>query len=578
MRSGIPAFTRRFWRTKPFVTGVAAVAILAMLLAGAQYVASTHGTHAQSTRLNWSSSGTASGTVAGKPNHPQQLSSFALSPQQRATLQARLNKHLSLPAPKPQHIAQVTASSVNRGPAISQPKPLTAPGGALADGDAVVEKNVSVAPGGICSGTGCGASDVQESSLAANGKYFMEVGNWFAATSSNSGASWTALNPYSINANFCCDQQVIYEPARNIFIWEMLDLDNSNSGSGNALQLEILNGDFSGGCLFTFTSDMFGMAANQMLDYPDIQFSTDDTYMTWNTYDPTGTTPENTGLVRMPTDSLASCSQSLSFQYLTRTDVFTFTLVSGSIESMNFTSQWCNTGCTSGSQIEFCNWVEANANYGCLVLNVNPFPFISDSNPQNCASTDGTVTNWCGLSDSRRGGAFLSRSGYRGYGAQVIGLAWSAAADPTHGFPHPYVVRNYFSVPDLVYHGSDNIWSPDYSIQYPNCSDTPYRGHVSCTYAYGGGDATSGDIYPSTGGLIEDKQHPTQPWFTYSLCVGNTNASTDRWGDFTTVREWSDHLHWVEGNWCNVNNTTLAQFAIVGEPRDHNAYLNWIGR
>ena len=570
MQLGTPSSVAHFWRTKPFAIAAAVFAILSLLLVGSQYQANTH---AQSTQLNWTMASTKTGTMAGG-NHfsTNSLPSTAhLSAKQLAQRQATLDKLAKLPAPKPQHIAKVGGNIAPETKTQISPPKQALPGAPLAAGDGVVEKNTSISSG-ICT-PDCGVTYVQESSVAGNGKYLFQTGNWYATYSTNGGTSWNALDPYSLDANFCCDQHVIYEPARNVFIWEMMIIDNG--GGTNGLDLVTYNGDLSGGCIYHFNSTTFGMAANQELDFPDIQFTANDTYLTWNTYSPTGSSWENSGLMRMPTDAIATCA-GFSYQYTLRSDIFTFILVSGSTEAINFASQWCTSACTTGSQMEFYNWAESAGSYGILTLNINPYPF--NGGGQNCASSDNVVTNWCGFSDSRRGAGYVSRAGYRGFGGQVIGFAWSAGANAGGGFPYPYVVRNYFVLPTMTYKGSDVNFNTTFGIQYPGCADTPYLGYVSCTLVYGGGTGGT-HIYPSELGFVEDKTYPTQAWFDYGLCSGTANAPTDRWGDYTTTAAWSDGQHWVEGDWCMSGAAAVSSnFAIVGLQANHNSYLTWIGR
>lgn len=569
-----------------FAVVVAVCAILATLLAGIQSQGpSRTQTAAAAGGPNWSYASAKSGTMPAGTHRTLKTAAAAsahLTPPQLAQRRAALEKLAKLPAPKPQHIAPLphAQGAPDPGPAITLSK-RTAPGGSQADGDVVVENQMGLSGSGAICPTDCYAGSEDEMSVAGEGEVLFVTGNWYAGFSTDGGSSWAAFDPFGMDPNFIGDQQVIYEPARDIFIWEMETFD---FGSGtNGVDLAVVSGNFSNICEYPrITSSNIGMAANQAMDLPDLQFGIDDTYLTWNTYDPTGTTWENSALLRLPTDSLVNCF-GFTYQYLTRSDVFSFTLVSGSTEAMNFASQWCVSACTAGSQMMFYNWAESATNYGILKLTINPFPF-ETTGDGNCASQDGLVTNWCSGANSSRGTGYVSRAGYRGFGGQVIGFAWNAAANPGAGYPFPYVVRNYFVLPTMAYKGSDVVYNSNYGVQYPGCSDTPYRGYVACTVAVGGGTGTGGsanDLYPSTFGLAEDKQHPTQPWDSYTLCVSDANAIDGVWGQFTTTREWSDHLQWLQGGWCTVtlgSPLTNPFFSIVGLQRDHNAYLSWAGR
>lgn len=584
MQLGTPSSVAHFWRTKPFAVVAVVFAIASLLLVGAQTQAKTQ---AASSGPNYTFANSKVGTVAAAQRVSMQTltQSVSRTPQQLAALnaqrQAVMNRLQNLPKPTPRlakggsNIAPATRTEFSAqkpaatGPQVGVPGP-------LADGDLSIEQNKSVA-GGICS-PDCAASYVQESSIAGNGKYLWQTGNWYSAVSSNGGSSWSAVDPYALNANFCCDQTVSYDPSRNIFIWQTLDVDFGLTGSGNAVQLYIYSGQFGGGCVYTFTSSNIGLAADQTTDFPKVQVGTDDTYLTWNTYSEDGSAWENSALLRLPTSSLATCA-GFSFNFIVRSDVFTFNLVSGSTEGMNFASYWCNGACTTGSQIEFYAWSESSGSYGILTLNVNPYTF--NGGGQNCGSSDAVVTNWCGFADSRGGtGAYESRSGYRGFGGQVISFAISGGAGGVTGCPFACIVREYFVLPTMTYKGSDVLFSNTWGIVYPGCSDSPYMGHVACTISIGGGTAPANDLYPSTAGFMENKQHPSQPWVDYFLCTGSGNAGSDRWGDYTTTASWSDEQHWLQVDWCMSNNSggIFSYTAIVGESRDHNSYVTWITR
>ena len=65
-------------------------------------------------------------------------------------------------------------------------------------------------------------STIDEPAAANNGNLVFYTGNWYAARSTNGGASWTYVDPYADMSDFCCDQDVIYSPNYGIFIWDRL--------------------------------------------------------------------------------------------------------------------------------------------------------------------------------------------------------------------------------------------------------------------------------------------------------------------------------------------------------------------
>ena len=84
------------------------------------------------------------------------------------------------------------------------------------------------------SATSTQTSTVDEPTAAASGQNIFVTGNWFASRSTNGGTSWSLVDPFttlpSAAGGFCCDQIVLYEPTRDIWIWilQYIRKDNSN--------------------------------------------------------------------------------------------------------------------------------------------------------------------------------------------------------------------------------------------------------------------------------------------------------------------------------------------------------------
>ena len=66
-------------------------------------------------------------------------------------------------------------------------------------------------------------STVGEPSVSAHGQDVLFTGNWYAAYSTNSGGTWSLLNPFtffpSAAGGFCCDQSLIYIPKIGVHVW-----------------------------------------------------------------------------------------------------------------------------------------------------------------------------------------------------------------------------------------------------------------------------------------------------------------------------------------------------------------------
>jgi hypothetical protein len=62
------------------------------------------------------------------------------------------------------------------------------------------------------------SSLISEPSVANKGNIVLYVGNWYTARSDDGGVTWNYIDPGS-DMRFCCDQDVIYDPNHQVFIW-----------------------------------------------------------------------------------------------------------------------------------------------------------------------------------------------------------------------------------------------------------------------------------------------------------------------------------------------------------------------
>ena len=90
-------------------------------------------------------------------------------------------------------------------------------------------------------------STVNEPTGAASGRNIFVTGNWFATQSTDGGTNWSVVNPFtrfpSAAGGFCCDQVVLYEPTRDIWIWILQYVE---SGGSNIFRVAISRGSSFG--------------------------------------------------------------------------------------------------------------------------------------------------------------------------------------------------------------------------------------------------------------------------------------------------------------------------------------------
>src|SRR5262249_8893181 len=126
---------------------------------------------------------------------------------------------------------------------------------------------------------GTDTAPVAEPHAATNGPIVFYSANWFASFSTDGGASFTFVNPYTqfdpLDGGFCCDQTVIYDPTRDLMIWQLLYLYSPSTGKGSyrtafANPALVASG---GWCVYEWNPGNFGLGSGLWLDYPHVALS-----------------------------------------------------------------------------------------------------------------------------------------------------------------------------------------------------------------------------------------------------------------------------------------------------------------
>src|SRR6266566_1110446 len=110
------------------------------------------------------------------------------------------------------------------------------------------------------------------------------TGNWFAAYSEDSGATFQSMSPNGLcmrhGQSLCCDQVIIYVPRINSFCW-ILQTNQGNYVLAVASPQDI--SEFKGKQWTTYLipADRFGIAGAKM-DYPELSYGDNFLYLTFN--------------------------------------------------------------------------------------------------------------------------------------------------------------------------------------------------------------------------------------------------------------------------------------------------------
>ena len=416
---------------------------------------------------------------------------------------------------------------------------------------------------------------VMEPSTGAGGRRLFETGNWFAARSTDGGATWGYLNPYTIFNDatvkgFCCDQVTLYDPSRDVQFWLLQ--------YGNGLKLALSRNSFTSWCYYNITPGTVGEPATTELDYNDLAIGTNDIYIATNYFTIDG---GGSFILRYPIDPLLTCS-GFGYNYVKWTSDFTFKPVQGASDVMYWASNWNDLA--RGSSIRIFSWAENSGSYNWYNETGLPaWSFQYRNDIQQCGSLSGTtVKNWCQFADSRVLGAALIN------GSPSPQLVFSFNANQDGGHPFPYTRLFYFRESDMAYLGQAELWATWAAFQFTSLSPNA-RGDLAMNSAFGGQAAGGTAYYPSNSVLIQDDYSPTQPWQRYDYLFGGGNTCTYgglyRWGDYLTVRPyypagyaWIATGFAIKGANCGSTGWYSQWNSIVfGRGRDVNSYGRWRG-
>ncbi|MFN2477733.1 MAG: hypothetical protein ABR615_00955 [Pseudonocardiaceae bacterium] len=289
-------------------------------------------------------------------------------------------------------------------------------------------------------------SNVDEPTAATSGNNVFVTGNWFASRSTNAGGSWTLVNPFttlpSAAGGFCCDQVVIYEPSRDIWIWV---LQYVRSGTSNIFRVAISHGSsFGSWYWWDFSPQALNAAWTDMwFDYPDAAVSNNNLYLTFNAFNSAGAWQRAVAF-KLPLDTLKAGS-SLGYQWWSTTTNGSLRLTQGATTSMFFASH------NGGTQLRVFGWPDASNTIAWFDVAVSAWI----AGPYSAPGPGGA--EWLGRIDSRITGAWIS--GTR------AGFMWTAAARA--GRPLPYVKAAVVDTTTRSLVEEPEIWNQESAFAYP---------------------------------------------------------------------------------------------------------------
>lgn len=308
-------------------------------------------------------------------------------------------------------------------------------------------------------------STVNEPTAAASGNNVFVTGNWFASQSKNGGSTWTFVDPFttlpSAAGGFCCDQIVLYEPTRDIWIWI---LQYVRSGTSNVFRVAISRGNsFGSWYWWDFSPQALNSAWTDLwFDYPDAAVSANHLYITFNAFN-SANAWQRAVAFKLPLQTLQA-GTSLGYQWWTTTSNGSLRLTQGGSTTMYFASH------NAGRRLRVFSWPDSSNTIGSFDVTVGEW----SAGPYSAPGPGGA--EWLGRIDSRITGAWLS--GTR------AGFLWTAAAKA--GRPLPYVKGAIVDVATRALAEETDIWNQQSAFAYPAASPNA-QGVVGVSLFFGGG-------------------------------------------------------------------------------------------
>jgi hypothetical protein len=379
----------------------------------------------------------------------------------------------------------------------------------------------------VVGATGSSATSPDEPSTANDGNDVLYTGNWYAASSDDSGHTFSYINPYTLgpaptlpNGGFCCDQVAIHSPSSNdVTAWGLLYCNsvNCNTGVGDNLirlaiarnQADLASHTFD---FYDFSAQSFGFPEGDWVDYPHFGLGANSLYLSMNVFN--GANFVSDIMVRFDLSTFESGGWSANW-YTNNVD-FTWTPTDTSHDTFGY---WAATRFGNGSTVRVYNWPEGHDWHS---VGANDFSVSFNSETKNgvCTTPDGI--NPCAFNDSRvkTGGEV---------GVSTVYFMWDAAQGG--GFAYPYTEWASFDVSTgpATSISPHAIFNNSFAWQYPGLG-IDANGYLGISIQIMGGST-----YPGSQFLLADDVSGTPPPFAAFFLDGGSH-SNNRWGDFLTAR------------------------------------------
>jgi hypothetical protein len=357
-------------------------------------------------------------------------------------------------------------------------------------------------------------SSTFEPSVAMNGQLIFYTGNWMAAKSVDGGITWTFVDPFLDFLSFCCDQDVIYSPTADRFIWYRQGILNpgSSSNTGRLCFSQNLS-SFSCVSFAKSTFEVFNAASKVFFDYPHLGLTNKYLHLSSNYFLNDANYATGSLVFRLNLELLVSGSISVS--YSTRTNEATLTPVSSG------TSNTMYYGVNAVfPYMMVLSWPDDSNSLFQTIVVASGTPW--RGNGYSCPTPDGR--DWCGRANSRILGGSVADSS--------IFFVWNSSPTIIHPLPFLYVSRlSIVNNTSITFNSSSVVTFPSTAVQYGHVASNS-EGKTIMNFFF-----SSYNQPLSWGMALYDPilNQWVEPTLLASCSIG-PDPATKRWGDYIRAR------------------------------------------
>ncbi|MCA8969658.1 MAG: VCBS repeat-containing protein [Planctomycetes bacterium] len=343
------------------------------------------------------------------------------------------------------------------------------------------------------------------------------TGNKWAALSTDSGASWSSVDPFSkfssLDGGFCCDQRTMYASETDMTFW-YLQYKYSSSTKRGSVRVAYCRGSELDNARFPFSKifdpQFFGRPSGEWLDFPDVAISRKRIWFTSNIFD----AARNYKATVIWSMKLSEVHGTTPVNFLMTTTV-DIRLTQGAEDTMYAACHGANT-----STLHVYKFADEDMSHADFDVTV---PAWTDGDRGKFVSKAPNGTNWLGRYDG------YITAGYALPNAGEYGFGWASRPQTNRSHVFCRFARIRESDDKLI--AAQDIYNNNYAIAYPATHGNS-AGGIGYVVAAGGSN-----LNPQSYCGIVDECYPS--FFNqlfWSFTGTDSSPANEEWGDYFTVQ------------------------------------------